>query len=172
MLTFGLVIDALSKPYPLAIGTRPDADELMTSAGEEEVLHNLSRVGFLLPQDIGRLASRFMIEAGILMLLSTRVSYAAVAEDMRSANEQRPWSWDSFLVDMRRIDPKWWTDAELPKTLAARNMPESARATLQELHVLVANYFQPSSPFSLSRRGTAGHGAALTSNEPKRRGRA
>jgi hypothetical protein len=32
LLAFGLVIDALSKPYPLAIGIRPVAQELMTSA--------------------------------------------------------------------------------------------------------------------------------------------
>jgi hypothetical protein len=143
LLQFGLVIDGLSKPYPLAIGSRPDPDELVTSAEEEEVLHDLLRLSYRLPPEIGALASRYTIEAGILMLLSSRIAVAVTREDIRSAKEHRSWRWDAFVETMSGVDPKWWTADQLSKTLAGRNMPESARSTLDELGLLVRNYFQP-----------------------------
>lgn len=156
----------LSGPYPLAIGARPDRDELLTSIEEEEVLHDLARLGYVLPPDIGTLASRFTIEAAILMLLSSRIAAATAREDMRSAQEHRPWQWESFLEDMRRTDPKWWSNGELPKTLSGRNMAEAARSTLGELQALALEHFQPGRGRLLSRTGGEGHGSASRPHDP------
>lgn len=143
LLEYGEIIDQLAGPYPLRVGVRPPPDELVTSVEEEQVLRDLVRLSYVLPGEIGGTASRFAIRSGLLMALSSRIAVATVREDLESSEQHRPWDWHAFVQRMQLKDSRWWSDEELPTTLAARGFITSARSDLTDLQEAVIAYFQP-----------------------------